>query len=120
MTRQQIVQGFYTTWILLSISFISTLIIPDLLIALKPEGESIYQWFSRSGAIMTIFALYAANLTNRLSTEINRDIIEEELVNHDGTRMFKKRLWVTDALVLVLTVVGTIIWGYGDAIRLMM
>lgn len=82
---------------------------------IKPENESIGDWFSRSGSTVVVFALYAEARAVRMLSVINQGGMVD--LTHEATRrkyFFQIRCF--NILALSLIVIGTIIWGYGDIV----
>jgi hypothetical protein len=82
----------------------------------RPIGESLGVWFQRSGAITTVFSMFAAALIKVLVARLH---VPGTWGDDDGCAVldqFKVRLDVANKMSFVLIVVGTIVWGYGDVI----
>ena len=77
-----------------------------------PEGN----WFSRSGAIMVLLALF---VEYRVGTAQKAKISEATVIAGLGISMpselpkIKRRIAIT---ALWFAIVGTLIWGYGDIV----
>ena len=80
----------------------------------RPSFESAEVWIQRSGALTTILAL----LTNQLKDMGSRtlhvpgtwgDAVKLEVLA-EFERSFDRIFWVA----FILTIIGTLIWGYGD------
>jgi len=101
-------------------------VIPSLIV-------SDWQWFGRSGAILTAFGIFITfkDIVKTLSelSESISDKIDEELKNHDFSNAPKERVaQIENFKSLVMNDItlgskrsefwvlftGTIIWGYGD------
>ncbi|MCY1558520.1 hypothetical protein D9M68_954610 [compost metagenome] len=81
---------------------------------LKPEGDTIGDWFSRSGAITTIFSLLVVSTT---SEGLRGLWIPGQLADLPKIAVFeefKPRFGWCDKVAMVLTIIGTFIWGYGS------
>lgn len=80
---------------------------------LKPVDDTDAIWFQRSGAVTTIFSLLTgagiSSILNRLCprgmTDLNIEVIRGR---------FQIRFECIEIASLVATVIGTVIWGYGD------
>ncbi|WP_110812368.1 MULTISPECIES: hypothetical protein [unclassified Pseudomonas] len=84
--------------------------------AARPSGESLGVWFQRSGAITTVFSMFAA-ATNKVL--VDRLHVPGTWGDDDGLAVlegFKVRLAVANKLSFGLIVIGTVVWGYGDVI----
>jgi ABC-type glycerol-3-phosphate transport system permease component len=73
----------------------------------RPQAEPFGQWFARSGAVMTVFAVYAQFKAASIVTMIQGS-------TRALYREYKRRQTIVAVLSLVLAVIGTIVWGYGD------
>jgi len=110
------------TWVLLSISvfvvgasFIYSLLSCD------------FTWFARSGSVMAILGLILTIKHSSLSEEQNIDKVMMQRENfavcmpNQGSEEYNslyekyKRYLRDENIGLLLTILGTIIWGYGDA-----
>jgi len=80
---------------------------------LRPSADHVEVWFARGGAPVTIFALIAQTRVTRLA-----DVLTPGHFGHAGFNGLrdKYRLWKIggNAVALVMTVVGTVMWAYGD------
>jgi len=80
----------------------------------KPADESLGDWFSRSGAITTIFSL----LVTSVSSEALRGlVIPGTMPDLDKIGLyneFEPRFSWCEKLALVMTILGTFVWGYGS------
>lgn len=79
-----------------------------------PAGESRSIWVQRSGAVTTLFSFIAAGMSvftsGRLHTpgffgDKNRIVILVE---------FRSRFQFAETLIFILSIIGTVLWGYGD------
>jgi hypothetical protein len=81
----------------------------------KPSTEPFGSWFARAGAPVTIFALIAQTRVARLSA-----VLTPGHFGHMGFNSLRdKYRWcetVGNAVALVMTIVGTVIWAYGDLV----
>ena len=83
---------------------------------LRPEGEAADVWFQRSGSISVLFGVWAEYNLSKVNEHINLSGI----VVSDQTELserYKLRYRIAQYLGVVLAIVGTIIWGYGDLLR---
>ena len=82
---------------------------------LKPMDDPSAIWFQRSGAVTTVFSLLTgaviSSILNRLlprgMTDLNIEVIRGR---------FQIRFDYIEWASLLATIVGTVIWGYGDLI----
>jgi hypothetical protein len=77
----------------------------------KPQAEPLGQWFARSGAMMTVIAVFAQFKAASIATMIQGRAFGE---SWEFYRKYKRRQAFAAGLSLVLVVLGTIVWGYGD------
>ena len=77
----------------------------------KPQAEPTGQWFQRSGAVMTVFALFAQFKTSQIAAMIAGGTFAESWEAYHKYRPYQA---LTAGLSLVLTVFGAAAWGYGD------
>ncbi|MBA4287441.1 MAG: hypothetical protein C0439_00430 [Pseudomonas sp.] len=88
----------------------------DYLLWLKPINDSPAQWLERTGAITTIFGLLAINL---IDEGIERMVPSKKLPNLGDVQVYdafeSSFSWIK-RFAFVLTIVGTLIWGYGTVI----
>jgi hypothetical protein len=69
------------------------------------------QWFERRGAVMTAFAVFAQFKAGSIATMIAGGTFGE---SWEAYHKYKRLQAVAAGLSLVLVVVGTVVWGYGD------
>jgi ABC-type glycerol-3-phosphate transport system permease component len=77
----------------------------------RPQAEPFGQWFARSGAVMTVFAVYAQFKAASIATMIQGRRYGESRAFY---RKYNSCQAIVAVLSLVLAVIGTIVWGYGD------
>jgi hypothetical protein len=77
-----------------------------------PEDEPLGQWFQRAGIVMTVFAVLAYFKAAGIATTMIAGSTFAELweVYHKYNRLQALAAWLS----LVLVVIGTLIWAYGD------
>lgn len=81
--------------------------------ALRPTSDSMAQWFQRTGAPVTVFAFLAQNKAGHLSALLTPGGFgSAELVLLRKQYMPKQKWGMR--VSTGLTVIGTIIWAYGD------
>lgn len=102
--------------ILLLIIGIAAPFVRDLFLSLKPEGDTPAQWLERTGAVTTIFGLLAINL---IDEGIERLVPSRKLADTGGVATFAVFetvfTWIT-RFAFLLTIAGTLVWGYGTVI----
>ncbi|MGH8423862.1 MAG: hypothetical protein ACRER3_16160, partial [Pseudomonas fluorescens] len=73
-------------------------------------------WFQRSGAITTVFSMFAAAAIKVLVSRLH---VPGTWGDDDGCAVleqFKVRLDMANKMSFALIVLGTVVWGYGDVI----
>ena len=89
-------------------------VIPPLLSlegSFKPQAEPAGQWFQRSGAVMTAFAVFAQFKAGSIATMIAGGTFAESWEAYHKYKLYQILVAI---LSLSLIIVGTLIWGYGD------
>jgi len=84
-----------------------------LLVPLRPPSESLGSWFQRSGSIMTVLCL----VLDLKVFSIHGRLFPSGYVSLGFGAFKDKYLPIYNSLtvvLLVLTGIGTVIWGYGD------
>lgn len=79
-----------------------------------PIGELRPIWFQRSGSITTIFSLLAATLAIAASRNLYKPGTWGSLYAINVLAEYQPNLDRIERWAFVLTIIGTIIWGYGD------
>jgi len=80
-----------------------------------PVSDKPEIWFQRSGAITTIFSLFAgAGTASVLGALLPRGLTDLKL--EAAREVFEVSFRHIERFAFWLTVVGTVIWGYGDLI----
>ena len=77
----------------------------------RPQAEPAGQWFERSGAAMTVLAVFAQFKATSIATMITGQGVAE---TWEAYRKYNSRQKIAEILSLVLIFVGTLVWGYGD------
>jgi hypothetical protein len=77
----------------------------------KPQAEPLGQWFQRSGAVMTVFAVYAQFKANSITAMIAGSGWGGPFALDPR---YKGQQNVAAGLSLALVIIGTLVWGYGD------
>ena len=97
------------------IVFLGTIsVLPCLLsfiVVLRPSGESFGSWFMRSGAAMAVLGLLAQVKSSDLLEMIRGGTFGESWAMY---HKYSRTQRLVSGLSIVLSVAGTIIWGYGD------
>jgi hypothetical protein len=70
-------------------------------------------WFSRSGAITTVFALLAEAVLVRAKLSITPPGFGWKGLNEQRQKFIPK-FDKTDVVIILLVIVGTLVWAYGD------
>jgi hypothetical protein len=78
-----------------------------------PNSQTIPGWFQRSGSLTTIGAviisIYATRMRDRLEGKFMGDVYGLEVF-----KRLKVPFTIATTSAFILSVVGTIVWGYGD------
>jgi hypothetical protein len=77
----------------------------------RPQGEPLGGWFQRSSVVMTAFAVFAEFKAAGIATMIAGGPFAESWKAYHKYNRLRATVAV---LSLVLVVIGTVIWGYGD------
>ena len=77
------------------------------------QADTPGQWFERSGAVMTAFAVFAQFKAGGIAAMIAGGTFGE---SWEAYHKYKRSQAAVTVLSLVLVVIGTVIWGYGDLI----
>jgi hypothetical protein len=80
---------------------------------LLPSSERFASWFARAGAPVTIFALIAQTRVTRLADVLAPGHFGRTALNNlrDKYRWWKS---AGNAVAIFMTIVGTVMWAYGD------
>jgi hypothetical protein len=79
--------------------------------ALRPSSESAASWFQRSGAITTIFSIFAQYRIGNFLESIRGGTFAESWWLYD---LFKTRQYMMSWVIAAITLWGAFVWGYGD------
>ena len=95
-------------------SFLS-LLPPMLAIAgiCKPVMDTPAEWFQRSGSAMVIFAVFAELFAFRMFDVFKPSGMVENNYK-EAAKQYKWQVKYFNAAAICLTIVATLIWGYGD------
>lgn len=85
----------------------------SLLNGLRPHDEAPGLWFGRSGAVMTAFAAFAQFKAAGIEMMLRGTTFAE---SWEAYRIHICHQQVLSWASLVLIVLGTLVWGYGDLI----
>ena len=107
-------------WLVLFLILLALLVpIFAVMIPYRPGAENLASWFQRSGSVMTIisitidvklFSIYQwFHSSNSLSKKLE-----------DFKERYYRNYKYMSLMALLLTVSGTLIWGYGDLIFIFM
>ncbi|WP_323030870.1 hypothetical protein [Brachymonas denitrificans] len=78
---------------------------------LRPSPESLTSWFQRSGAITSIFAVFAQYRISGFLEAIRGGTFAESWSLY---HLFKTHHHVLSWVIAVITIWGALVWGYGD------
>jgi hypothetical protein len=81
---------------------------------LTPEDEPLGQWFQRAGIVMTVFAVLAHFKAAGIASTMmaGGTFAETWEAYHKYGRLQALAAWLS----LILIVIGTLIWAYGDLV----
>jgi len=82
----------------------------------RPDGESAGQWLERSGAVMTVFSLLAISLMEEGMSRLHKVGNLADLETLPMYQSFERSTYWIKGIALALTVIGTVVWGYGSVI----
>ena len=78
---------------------------------LRPSSESVASWFQRSGAITTVFAVFAQYRIGNFLESIRGGTFAESWWLYD---LFKTQQYLMSWVIAAITIWGAFVWGYGD------
>ena len=78
---------------------------------LKPESETVAFWFQRSGAITSVFCIFAQLRINSFLESIRGGTFSESWALF---RLFNKQQSAVSWIVTLFAIWGAFVWGYGD------
>lgn len=78
------------------------------------SGESRAVWIQRSGAVTTLFSFIAGAMTVFTSGRLHTPGFFGDKQKLEVLKEFKWRFRFAEVAIFTLSVVGTVIWGYGD------
>jgi hypothetical protein len=109
-------QGLTLSWLILGLAVVVPVL--ALFFPLPPvSGVDRPGWFGRSGAVTTVFAILAQVILIRAKLSITPAGFGWEGLQEQRDKFIPK-FNSPELLILVVTVVGTLIWGYGDLLYL--
>ncbi len=111
-TRRDLEQTLSLSRLILALAFI----FPVLALTIpypRVAGLELTGWFSRSGSVTTIFAILAEVILIRAKLSITPPGFGWTGLNELRAEFIPK-FERPEMLILILTVVGTLIWAYGD------
>ena len=82
---------------------------------LKPETQTVGEWFQRSGSIMVVFALFAEMKAYEMFDVLKPAALVDHTFGYVHQK-YKRQIKFFNVAALFLAIVGTVIWGYGDLI----
>lgn len=105
---------FCVVVVLLVIAVLAPLTVNNFFIIYKPSNESSGVWFQRSGAVTAVFALLAITLQTAASRKLVVPGVLADKAKIEVLNRFRWRFAFCENFSFLLTVIGTLIWGYGD------
>lgn len=113
-TDQDLQESLLLSWAILGAAIVVPIL--ALFIPYPRIGElNLAGWFSRSGAVTTVFAILAEVILIRAKLSITPAGFGWPGLQ-DLRDKFIPKFERPELLILILTVVGTLNWGYGDLI----
>lgn len=113
-TDEELQQSLLLSWVILTLAMAVPVI--ALFFPLpRVHGLDRAGWFGRSGAVTTVFAILAEVILIRAKLSITPPGWGWEGLQEQRDKFIPK-FNSPELLILALTVVGTLIWGYGDLI----
>ena len=111
----------FTTWIFyVIVVFLLVAALATPLVAAfgpwLPAGESRAIWIQRSGAVTTLFSFMAGAMAVFTSGQLYTPGFFGDAVKLHVLKDFRLRFRIAEAAVFLLSLAGTVIWGYGDLI----
>ncbi len=103
-----------TCWVWALVAFSVIFTISAYAGVLIPKCESPAIWFQRSGSVVTVLVLIADYLSFRVTSS------HPEVEELEAIKSFSWLLPVTKGVAIIMTIAGTLTWGYGDIIYNMM
>lgn len=100
--------------VLLVIASLAPITANGVLCSLKPPMESSGVWFQRTGAISTVFALLAATLQADAARKLWSPGFLGDIHKMAVLTSFERKFSICRNLSFLISVLGTVIWGYGD------
>ncbi|MDH1575471.1 hypothetical protein [Pseudomonas sp. GD03746] len=102
-------------WLLIAVAVAAPILsILDSVLEWAPSFESAEVWFQRSGALTTIFALLTNQIKELGSRALHIPGTYGGVVKLQVLAEFERRFQVIFVIAFCLTVLGTLVWGYGD------
>lgn len=102
---------FIKIWISLSLSV--AVLVLALIPALIPDGQTVPGWFQRSGSLTTIGAIFISIYTTRMRERLEGKFLSD-FYGAEAFRRVKLPFTIATSTALILTIIGTVVWGYGD------
>jgi hypothetical protein len=111
-TDKDLQRGLTLSWLILGLAVAVPVL--ALFFPLPPvNGLDRAGWFGRSGAVTTVFAILAQVILIRAKLSITPAGFGWEGLQEQRDKFIPK-FNSPELLILIVTVVGTLIWGYGD------
>ena len=111
----------FRTWIcyifvlaLIAIAFASPVV--AAFVQWMPTGETRGSWLQRSGAVTTLFSFIAGAMAVFTSGQLYTPGFFGDARKLNILKEFRYHFRIVETLIFLLSLVGTVIWGYGDLI----
>ncbi|MDD1016858.1 hypothetical protein [Pseudomonas rubra] len=111
-TDKDLQQSLWLSWVIVGLA----IVIPIMALSIpfpRFDGLDRAGWFSRSGSVTTVFAILAEVILIRAKLSITPLGFGWEGLQEQRDKFIPK-FEGPELLILILTVFGTLVWGYGD------
>jgi hypothetical protein len=81
----------------------------------KPSGELLGPWFQRSGAITVVFAIFAELKASKMIDILDGGDFAGPTWQ-TANQLYCRKVQIYFYFSVLLIVLGTVVWGYGDLI----
>jgi hypothetical protein len=117
MERKRLKVNIRNAIIALGVAILAPLLANSFFGSLKPSSDSPGDWLERSGAITTIFSLLVMSLMDECLGRIRAKIKSPRLQKFPLYKNFESWANILKGTAFVVSLIGTVIWGYGSVIR---
>ncbi|MFL8988637.1 hypothetical protein Q8X48_12940 [Pseudomonas sp. QLc11A] len=114
--RKRIQVNIWLAITALGMATLAPLLANNFFVALKPWSESPGDWLERSGAITTIFSLLVISLMDECLGKIRIKSNPPRVQKFQLYKNFESWASFLKGTAFVISLIGTVIWGYGSVI----